>query len=37
MTVSSPLALEITGLNKAFGGLKVTQGVSSRSGRASAV
>ena len=28
MTASSPLALEITGLNKAFGGLKVTQGVS---------
>jgi branched-chain amino acid transport system ATP-binding protein len=28
MTTSSPLALEITGLNKAFGGLKVTQGVS---------
>jgi len=28
VTVSSPLALQITGLNKAFGGLKVTQGVS---------
>jgi branched-chain amino acid transport system ATP-binding protein len=28
MTASSSFALEITGLNKAFGGLKVTQGVS---------